>query len=355
MKNSFRMKHAFIILTGFGVFNPSVYAETPEQQFSNQPASSSTISASSRPTQQQYNIINKNLYTLSPGYASHLFSQSRGIYSHLQLARQAALNKNISAFRSAIALAQMDIKNLQLPGPVKSLDNQLSVIYQDIKRKDFSSNEESNIYTDRWIPVEQKLGNALLYYTNSFQQKTRTSVQNGWQATKRNDHKSALTSWNELVLASDYNIGVFPLTRVNQDIDSAIQSVNYNRPYWPGAIEAIQSALATFHWFSQTNSRDLLTAYTDIVGAYALASAPYYEDGQRQTILNQLIKAKNALKKTTGEEVLQAKTKALIDVVVPTSENIKRLLVSIHQQIIQQRHQAEKQYLQNISEQIIIS
>ncbi len=346
MKSSTRITHAIIALTSFGLLSSSVQAETPEQQPSYQTGSSRTT---------QYNIINKNLYTLSPDYANHLFSQSKGVYSHLQLARQAALNKNMPAFRSAIALTQRDIKNLQLPDPVKSLDERLSIIYQDIKRKDFSDNEESNIYTERWIPVEQKLGNALLYYTNSFQQKARASVRKGQQATKRNDHKTALTSWNELVLASDYNIGVFPLTRVNQDIDSAIQSVNYNKPYWPGAIEAIQSALATFHWFSQTNSHNLLTAYTDVVGAYALASAPYYEDGQRQTILNQLIKAENALKKTTGEEVLQAKTKALISKVVPTPEDIKSLLVSIHQRVIQQRHQAEKQYLQNISEQIAIS
>lgn len=346
MKFNTRINRAIITLAGFGLLSFSVQAETYEQYPSYQVSSNQPA---------QYNIINKNLYTLSPDYASQLFTQSKGVYSHLQLARQAAFNKNISAFRSAIALAQRDIKNLQLPAPVKSLDNQLSVIYQDIKREGLSDNEASNIYTERWIPVEQKLGNALLYYTNSFQQKARDSVQKGKQAIKRNDHKTALTSWNELVLASDYNIGVFPLTRVNQDIDSAIQSVNYNKPYWPGAIEAIQSALATFHWFSQTNSHNLLTAYTDVVGAYALASAPYYENGQRQTILNQLIKAENALKKTTGEKVLQAKTKALIDKVVPTPENIKSLLVSIHQQIIQKRHQAEKQYLKNISEQIIIS
>lgn len=346
MKFNTRINHAIIALAGFGLLSSSVQAETHEQYPSYQVSSNQAA---------QYNIINKNLYTLSPDYANQLFTQSKGIYSHLQLARQAALNKNMSAFRSAIALAQRDIKNLQLPAPVKSLDNQLSVIYQDIKREDLSDNEGSNIYTERWVPVEQKLGNALLYYTNSFQKKTRDSVQKGQQATKGNDHKTALTSWNELVLASDYNIGVFPLTRVNQDIDSAIQSVNYNKPYWPGTIEAIQSALATFHWFSQTNSHNLLTAYTDVVGAYALASAPYYEDGQRQTILNQLIKAENALKKTRGEEILQAKTKALIDKVVPTPENIKSLLVSIHQQIIQKRHQAEKQYLKNISEQIIIS
>ncbi len=153
--------------------------------------------------------------------------------------------------------------------------------------------------------------------------------------------------------ASTYNLGVFPLTKVKEDLDSASAAADNNTPYWPGALEAVQSALATFHWYGQVPSHGLLAAYTDAVNAYTLASSPNFLPEQRQDVLNQLGKAAEELQKSPGTAELVTETRRLIDKVMPENHAIKLLLQHIQQQINDQRQQSEDQYLQNIAADVV--
>ena len=149
------------------------------------------------------------------------------------------------------------------------------------------------------------------------------------------------------------NLGVFPLTKVKGDLDSASAAADNDTPYWPGALEAVQSALATFQWYEQAPAHNLLAAYTDGVSAYTLAMSPNFRPEQGQSVLDQLGKAAAELQKAPATDALQAETRSLIDKVTPENGEIKQLLQHIHQQINERRQQSEDQYLQNIAAEAI--
>jgi hypothetical protein len=89
----------------------------------------------------------------------------------------------------------------------------------------------------------------------------------------------------------------------------------------------------------------LLSVYTDVIGAYALASAPSFEDDQHQMVRTQLLKAEDEIKGSAAAAVLQPEIHALIAESPPVAENIKKLLASIQHQISKQRHASEQSYL----------
>ncbi|OQX14117.1 MAG: hypothetical protein BWK73_10220 [Thiothrix lacustris] len=154
-----------------------------------------------------------------------------------------------------------------------------------------------------------------------------------------NQLPDTLTSMAAVVENAD-DWALFPVQDVTADLDSAAAAANNDQPYWAGALEAIQSALATFHWYGQAPSANLLAAYTDALNAYAVAAAPDFRPDQNQVIIDQLSKAAESLQNVANTADLQAATRALIDKVTPEKAEIKQLAYNIHLLITQQREQA---------------
>jgi hypothetical protein len=285
--------------------------------------------------------------SIPPDYNTYLLAQGKDVYAQLQIARQAALNHNQAGFISALGQAREALDKVQVPGQVKALDKQLGIIKQDLGK------QGNKLDTGLWIPVEANLRDALVFSSDTLINKAAASAKKGMEAARNNDSDNAKVALGELVDVSTYNLGVFPLTKVKADLDSASAAADNDSPYWSGALEAVQSALATFHWYDEVPSHGLLAAYTDAVSAYTLASSPNFLPAQRQSVIDQLGKAADELQKSPDTTELVAETRSLIDKVTPESGAIKRLLQHIQQQISDQRQQSEDQYLQNIAADVV--
>lgn len=133
---------------------------------------------------------------------------------------------------------------------------------------------------------------------------------------------------------------IFPVQAVREDLDAAASAGDNDSPYWSGALEAVEAALATFHWYGQAPSANLLAAYKDVLNAYAVAAAPEFRPEQNQTVLDQLAKAVRHLQAVAGAGDLQAAAQGLLDKVTPESGALQQLAHDIQQHIQQQRQQA---------------
>lgn len=280
---------------------------------------------------------------IPPDYDAYLLSQGKEVYAQLLMARQAALNKNADGFINALGFAREALDNLQVPDQVKTLDKQLGIIKQDLGK------QGGKLNSDLWVPVEAQLRSALIFNSDTIIDQAAASASKGVEAARNNDNSAVRAALDEVVQASTYNLGVFPLSKVKADLDAASAAADNDNPYWPGALEAVQSALATFQWYEQVPAHGLLAAYTDAVSAYALATSPNFRIDQRQSVLDLLGKAADELRQSPGAAELQIEIRALIDKVTPENSDIKLLLQHIQQQINQQRQQSEDQYLQTIA------
>ena len=52
-----------------------------------------------------------------------------------------------------------------------------------------------------------------------------------------------------------YSLGMFPLQKVKEDLDAARATASLSKPDWAGTLEAVQSALAAFHWYTRQYQR----------------------------------------------------------------------------------------------------
>lgn len=281
--------------------------------------------------------------TIPPDYDTYLLSQGKEVYAQLLMARQAALNKNSDGFINALAFAREAMNNLQVPDQVRTLDKQLGIIKQDLGK------QGSKLNSDLWVPVEAQLRNALIFNSDTIIDQAAASASKGVEAARNNDNNAVKAALDEVVQASTYNLGVFPLSKVKADLDAASEAADNDSPYWPGALEAVQSALATFQWYEQVPAHGLLAAYTDAASAYALANSPEFRLDQHQTVIDLLGKAADELRQSPHSAELQIEIRALIDKVTPENSDIKLLLQHIQQQINQLRQQSEDQYLQTIA------
>lgn len=144
------------------------------------------------------------------------------------------------------------------------------------------------------------------------------------------------------------HFSLFPLSKVKDDLDAASAAGDTDTPYWPGALEAVQNALASFQWYDQGQAKSLLDAYSYVIDAYTLATAPEFRSDQLQTVLDLLGNAADALQTNPDGKTLQEKTLNLIDKVTPENSEIKQLLQDIRQQISDSRQSSEAQYLAGI-------
>lgn len=332
MKTSFKQTLLVAALSGCILSTSLSYADT----------SNTAVVAVTQPLTNSVDLtpVQVNSPDIPPNYDTYLLEQGKDVYAQLKIARQAALNKNTAGFIDALSKARDALDKLQVPNQVKALDKQLGIIREDLGK------QGGKLNADLWVPVEANLRDALVFSSDTVIDQGIASANKGMQAAHNNDSTIANVALDELVKTSTYNLGVFPLSKVKADLNSASAAADDNSPYWQGALEAIQDALATFQWYDQVPSHGLLAAYTDIANAYAVSSAPDFLPDQQQTVINQLGKAVEALKQSADTSALQAETQTLIDRITPDNSDILTLLQHIQQQIHDQRQQSENQALQ---------
>lgn len=276
-------------------------------------------------------------------YAATLLQDGRDVYKQLQYARLAGLNHDLPKLKAALNLCSIELSRMQLPQQVRALDKQLGIIRDNLLQQGKPLDDQL------WVPVEAELGHALVFASQPVRNDAMHMLQQGRERVQHNDREGAKTALDKLVKVSEYNLGVFPLSTIRQDLDAAHRAAASQPPLWSASVEALQSALARFHWYTEVPAHELLQAYSDAVGAYALASSPRFRDDQQQAVLDQLIAVKQQLMTLNGNPRLLEHTQQLIDRAHPDSGEIKGLLQELQGAIQHQRQQSVNRYLSNVA------
>jgi hypothetical protein len=271
-------------------------------------------------------------------YDPLLLSLGGSVYADLQVARQAALNKQATSLQVSLKEARDTIRRLRLPSQLMALNDQLRVIRNDFKDTSKSLDDEL------WVPVETQIDEVLVDATQEVRPKTNEVLRKGGSAAGKSNRETASTPLDVDTLSLRYRLGIFPLYKVKQDLDAAWATANLPTPDWAGTLEAVQNALATFHWYTRISTQGLQAAYNDVVNAYVLASGPRFRPDQKQQVLDYLAKAEKNLINSPGGEPLAEKTKGLIDNNDRHASDIKLLLGDIQSEILLERQLAEAQY-----------
>jgi hypothetical protein len=278
---------------------------------------------------------------IPPEYDLVLLALGRSVYEDLQRARQAALNRESTNLRVAIQEAREMLRRLQLPEETRLLEKQLQIIRHDLRDR---SKELDN---EVWVPVEAEIDAGLVYVQEGEQAAARQGINKAGTVTE-GAREHVPEQLDVVTPTLKYSLGVFPLARVKEDLEAAQASASLSEPDWTGSLEAVQTALATFHWFTRLPSHGLLSAYNDVVNAYVLAAGPAIRDDQQWKILQYLDRAERALGNTPDGRMLAGKVRALVDKGEPQGSDIRSLLNEIQSRIRSGRQHAEVRYWQSI-------
>jgi hypothetical protein len=279
---------------------------------------------------------------LPPQYDPVLLALGRSVYADLQRARQAALDREATNLRVAIQEARETLRRLQRPPEAGLLEMQLQIIRNDLKDR---SKELDN---ELWVPVESEIDAALVYVPEEVKAQAHEAIHQARTAAAKGERERVKEQLDVVTATLQYSLGVFPLYRVMDDLDAAQSSASLSGPDWSGALEAVQSALATFHWFARVPARGLLSAYNDVINAYVLATGPAIRDDQQWKILQYLDRAEHALGDMPDGKELAGKARDLIDRGEPQGSDIKSLLNDIQSRIRSEQQQAEVRYWESI-------
>ena len=271
-------------------------------------------------------------------YDTLLLSLGRSVYTQLQRAREAALHKQVTNLRVALREARDTLRRLRLPAQLTALADELQVIRNDLA--DTSKPADA----DLWVPVAAQIDEVLVYAPEEVRVKTRQAVAEGRAAAGKGDRGSASAQLDVVTSVLQYSLGIFPLHKVTLDLDSAWLTANLPQPDWAGTLEAVQSALAAFHWYTRDAAHGLLAAYSKLVSAYVLAGGPTVRPDQKQQVLDYLVAADRILRQTPGGGPLAEQTSQLIDRVDRQASDIRTLLGAIQSQIRRDSQRAEDQY-----------
>ena len=267
-------------------------------------------------------------------YDPLLLSLGRSVYADLQRARRAALNKESTNLQVALLEARDTIHRLELPSQLMALDAQLQIIRNDLKDRSKAMDDEL------WVPVEAEIDAVLVYVPDDAKTRVTEAVGKGEAAARAGDRETASAQLDVITSSMQYSLGMFPLHKVKEDLDVAWATANLPKPDWAGTLEAVQSALATFHWYTRQSAHDLLTAYNEVVNAYVLATGPRFRPDQKQQVLDYLSTAERELGSVPGGRALAEKAGALIDKVEPQGSDIKVLLTDIQSRIQDEQNTA---------------
>jgi len=270
-----------------------------------------------------------------------LLALGQSVYADLQRARQAALDRESTDLRVAIQEARETLRRLRRPAQAGQLDAQLQIIRNDLK--DRSKELDKGL----WVPVGARVDAARVYVPKAVKAPARTAIHPSGTVAE-GEQEGAKDQHDVETSTLKYSLGVFPLDMVMADLDSAQASASLSGADWTGALEAVQSALATFHWFAREPARGLLSACNEVVNAYVLATGPAIRDDQRWRILEYLDQAERVLGKTPDASVLAGKTRALIERGEPQGRDIRSLLKDIQASIRSGQQQAEVRYWKSV-------
>jgi len=273
-----------------------------------------------------------------PGYDPLLLALGRSVYADLQQARQAALDKKSINLMVALQGAEDTIHRLQLPTDMLALDAQLRVIRNDLK--DRSKDMDKAL----WVPVEAEIDEVLVYVPDDIKKQTREAVRKARVATGEGDRGRVAKQLDVVTASLQYSLGIFPLYKVEQDLESARASAELSEPDWAGALEAVQSALSTFHWYTREPAQGLLSAYNDVINAYVLAAGPDFRSDQKHLVVEYLSKAESRLAVAPGGKQLATEARKLVQMATPPGTDIKPLIDHIHSEIRLQQQNAESRY-----------
>jgi hypothetical protein len=275
-------------------------------------------------------------------YDPLLLSLGRLVYADLQRARQAALNKESTNLQVALQEARDTIHRLELPSQVMALDAQLQIIRNDLKDRSKGMDDEL------WVPVEAEIDEVLVYVPDEVKPQVKEAVRRGKAAARAGDRVTASAQLDVITSSMQYSLGMFPLSKVKEDLNAAWATASLPKPDWTGTLEAIQSALAAFHWYTRQSAHGLLAAYNDVVSAYVLAAGPRFRPDQKQQVLDYLSAAERELESVPGSHSLAEKDGRLIDKIEPQGSDIKVLLNDIQLRIQDERQRAAERYRDQI-------
>lgn len=273
--------------------------------------------------------------------SAHILAVARSVYGDLQEARLAALARAAATLRLDLQAARKDIRQLPLPTAVAGLQAQLRVIRNNLRDR------EGKLDPGLWIPISSEIDQLLVYVPEREKRRIRDAIKEAKEAAVNNDRKTMATLLKTIASSISYAIGAFPLYRVEEDIESAWVSANASPPYWDGALEAIESALGSLHWYTHAPTKGLLDAQDELVSAYILVTDLRFRTEQGQQALHYLLRAQSVLQKSPGGKELANEVQGLIDRLDLSGTDIKRILGEVQEQIESQRRQSESVYRKN--------
>lgn len=248
-------------------------------------------------------------------YDPLLLKLGRSVLVDLWKARRAVLDSEPTNLRVDLQQVRDTLRRLQQPAQAMALDAQMRVIRNDLRSRG------KVLDGDLWVPVEAHIDEVRVY-------------QPGADGAVGSATRSDLSRRSDVETPNlRYSLGLFPLHRVQQDVQAAWASASLPTPDWSGALEAVQRALMAFHWYTPVPAQALLAAYNDVANAYVLAIGPAARPDWDQKSLDYLVQAQRQLDGIAGGRPLAEETRTLIDKVEPSTDELRSLLDDIHSQI----------------------
>jgi hypothetical protein len=275
-------------------------------------------------------------------YDPVLLSLGRSVYIDLQRARQAALDREATNLQVAIREAGETLHRLELPLESTPLQEQLEIIRNDLKDR------SKDLGKDLWVPVEAEIDDVLVYVPDEIKARAHEAIRKAREAAAKNDRRHVSEQLDVVTSTLEYSLGVFPLSKVRSDLNSAQVSASLNPPDWTGALEALQSSLAAFHWYTQVPAHALLSAYNNVINAYVLATGPIVRDDQQVAMIGYLTRAQRELDTVPDGKSLVDEVRTLIDSEEPQGKDIKSLLGHIQERMRAEQHEAEIRYRESL-------
>lgn len=268
----------------------------------------------------------------------------RDLYAKLQVARSAAVHRESALLRVALEEARHDLSTLQLPFEQAALISQMQIIRHDLK--DSAKLPD----TDLWVPLEMDVDIALQDEPVEAHERAHAAVQAGKIATTQNERSRAGEQLDELATLLRYSLGVFPLHSMSLELDAAWQAAHQDSPDWAAALKALNTAMASIHWYAHVPVSGLAGAYNDVANAWHVVSEMPESAAQRRRAHDFLQRAANKLSdvKEVGPEATEITD--LIGKSAPDAAALQRLMSDLRSKIEIERLRAQDRYWKMVGE-----
>jgi hypothetical protein len=297
-----------------------------------------------QPVQPRQEISQQDIrdQRVPPRYDPVLLALGRSVYADLQRARQAALDRQATNLRVSIREARETVRRLLGPVEAEPLHEQLEIIRNDLRDR------SKQLDSELWVPVEAEIDDTLVYVPESVRTQAHEAIRKAREAASQDDREGVAQQLDVVTSSMEYSLGIFPPGRVKANLESAAASASLSPPDWAAALEAVQSAMATFHWYTQLPVHALLDAYNDVVDAYVLAAGPVMHDGQKWRIDRYLLRAQRDFERLPDNEALVSATQRLIEARQPQRQEIRALLGHVQERIHTEQAQSRDRYWKSI-------